>query len=123
MVLVRASQHQDVVIVLLCKLLLDIFDLELFKADHAFFILHLTLGKLELYTGEIGNFEYVVILLLLKAVFLVDHVDQQGHDFEVFIFLVKDVLVVEEYLQLIVGGHVDAELSLLLALEGSFLAI
>jgi hypothetical protein len=122
MVLVRASQHQDIIIILLCQLLFDIFDLELFKTDHTFFILHLALGKLELYTGEIGYFKDIVILFTLEVVLLVDHVDHQGHDLEVLIFLVEDVLVIEEDLQLIVGGHVDAKVSLLFALEGSFLA-
>ena len=114
MVLVRAPQHQDIVIELCRYLFLDLLDLKLFKAYCAYFILHLALGQFELHSRIVAYFKDIVVLFLLEAVLLVYKIYHKRHDLKVLVILVDCILAVKKDLKFSIGVHVDRKCSSLL---------
>lgn len=75
--LVRAAEHEDVVVELLEALLLDGLDDVLLETDHALLVLHVGLAEGELDGVEVGYLEDVVVLLLLELILAIDLVDEK----------------------------------------------
>ncbi len=94
-VLVRAAQHEYIVVVLLGDFMFQRLDHELLETDHALLVLHFALGQLELESGEVGDLEDVVVLLLLSSVLLVYHGHHEGQELEIRVARVDCVLVIE----------------------------
>lgn len=109
-VLMRAAEHEDVLIVLSRELQFYVFDLKLFQADHALLFFHFGLGQFELNGGVVVNFEDVVVLFLLQHVLFVDQVYHQGHHLVVLVVSVYRVGAVEVHLPLLVRDRLHEKL-------------
>lgn len=94
-IFMRATKHEDVIIVFHGILLLNIFNDIFLQTDHTLLILHFALSKRELYGGEIGNFKDIMVFFLFKFILLVHERDNKLDNLKEGIVLFDGVFVIE----------------------------